>query len=193
MRPLQAIAMGLVVVALSAPLHGYDALPDPVGWTLVLLGIRSLTISLRGTLLTLGGLALAVSAVLWVPHMADRLDAVDPSLTWAANLPALATTAVLAHALATEARLAGDQGARRWLLTDRTLLVLSALLPVLVFGGDVRSLETPTYLLAGLALLMLIVLLFTYSARGWALVTPTPRETGPDAPRPRSQGLRGRE
>ena len=190
MRPLQAIAMGLVVVALSAPLHGYDALPDPVGWALVLLGIRSLAIPLRSALLTLGGLALVVSAVLWLPHMADRLDAVDPSLTWAANLPALATTALLAHALATEARLAGDQGARRWLLTDRTLLVLSALLPILVFGGGVGSLETPTYLLAGFALLMLIVLLFTYSGRGWALVTTEP---APDAPRPRSQGLRGRE
>ena len=38
MRPLQSIAMGLVIVALHAEFGGFDALPDPLGWVLVLLG-----------------------------------------------------------------------------------------------------------------------------------------------------------
>ena len=44
MRPLQSIAIGLVIIALRAEFGGYDALADPVGWLLVLLGVRSLPV-----------------------------------------------------------------------------------------------------------------------------------------------------
>jgi len=30
-KPLQAVAMGLVIVLLAAPAHGFDLLPDPIG------------------------------------------------------------------------------------------------------------------------------------------------------------------
>ncbi len=41
------------------------------------------------------------------------------------------------------------------------------MLPVLVFGADVASLEVLTYVAATLVLLLFIWLLFAYSARPW--------------------------
>lgn len=42
MKPLSSVAMGLVIVVLVARFGGYDALPDPLGWLLVLWGVRRL-------------------------------------------------------------------------------------------------------------------------------------------------------
>ena len=42
MKPLQSVAMGFVFIALYARWHGYDLYADPVGWVLVLLGVRRL-------------------------------------------------------------------------------------------------------------------------------------------------------
>ena len=36
MKPLQPVAMGLVIVLLGATVNGCDLLADPVGWLLVL-------------------------------------------------------------------------------------------------------------------------------------------------------------
>jgi hypothetical protein len=167
-KPLQAVGMGLVIVLLTAPVHGYDLLPDPLGWLLALTGLRALTCPQRGTLVGLAWLAFAASCVLWVPSVPAHLDDVDQSLTWAANLPQLVTTIVLAHALAQLALLADDAGARRWLLTARTLLVVVTLLPVVVFGGGLDGLVGATYVAASLALLLLVWLLFAYASRPWA-------------------------
>lgn len=161
--------MGLLIVALTAPVHGLDLLPDPVGWLLALVGLRALPLPQRGTLVGLGWLSFAVSCALWVPTVPRHLDAVDPSLTWAANLPQLVTTIVLAHALAQRAFLAEDRAARRWLQTARTLLVLVTVLPVVVFGGGLDALVGATYAAASVALLLLIWLLFAYASRPWAL------------------------
>lgn len=168
MKPLQGIGMGLVIIALTAPVHGYDLLPDPVGWLLVLAGLRALPLPQRRTLLGFAGVALVVSCVLWVPSVPARLDDADPALTWAANLPQLVTTILIAHALAQQALLAGDRRARRWLRTSRDVLVLVTVLPVVVFGGGLDSLVGATYAAATLALLLLIWLLFAYSSRPWA-------------------------
>lgn len=181
MKPLQAIAMGLVIVVLTASFQGYDALPDPVGWVLVIVGVRRLAVPQRGSLLAAAGLALLVSAAVWLPIVNDRLQAQDPSLSWAANLPQVATAVLLAHALAQQAFLAEDRKARRWLLTTRTLLAVVALLPVLVFGGGLDALEAGTYVLAGLAMVLLIWLLFSYASRPWAssgVPAATPAERG---------------
>jgi hypothetical protein len=167
-KPLQWIGMGLVIVALTAPVHRYDLLADPAGWVLVVVGLRALPVSQRSTLLGLAGLAFVVSCVLWVPTAATGLDDADPSLTWAADLPQLATTILLAHALAQQALVAGDRHARRWLRTSRDALVLVTLLPVIVFGGGLDPLVGTTYAVATLALLLLIWLLFRYASRRWA-------------------------
>jgi hypothetical protein len=167
-KPLQAVAMGLLIVALTAPVHGFDLLPDPLGWLLALVGLRALPLPQRRTLVGLGWLAFAVSCALWVPTVPHHLDDVDPSLTWAANLPQLVTTVLLAHALAQRAFLADDRTARRWLQTARTLLVLVTVAPAVVFGGGLDSLVGATYAAASAALLLLICLLFAYASRPWA-------------------------
>lgn len=170
MKPLQSVAMGLVVIALSARFGGYDALADPVGWVLVVLGVHRLPadLSARGPVLALAVLAGLVSAVVWFPRATEALYDADASLAWAANLPQLACSALLCHVLAERARVAGDPRAARWLATTRTLLVVVGLLPVLVFGAGLSGLELASYLAAGAVALLLIWLLFAYSARPWA-------------------------
>jgi hypothetical protein len=167
-KPLQAVGMGLVIVLLTAPVHGFDLLPDPLGWLLALTGLRALGCPQRRTLLGLAWLAFAVSCALWVPSVPAHLDDVDPSLTWSANLPQLLTTIMLAHALAQQALVAEDTSARRWLLTARSLLVVVTVLPVVVFGGGLDRLVGATYVAASLALLLLVWLLFSYAGRAWA-------------------------
>ena len=141
MKPLQSVAMGLVIIALSARFGGYDALADPVGWVLVVLGVRRLPeLPAGGTLLGLALLAGLVSAVVWFPQVTSALYDADSSLAWAANLPQLAFSALLCHKLSERARATADPKPARWLATTRTLLVVVGLLPVLVFGAGMSGL-----------------------------------------------------
>jgi hypothetical protein len=176
MKPLPSIAMGLVIIALSARFGGYDALPDPFGWLLVAGGVHGLPARIphRGGLLRLAAIAGAVSAVLWFPAVTDGLLAADASLGWAANLPQVLFTALLCHALAAGAAQAGDRRASAWLRSARTAVVVVGLLPPLVFGAGMASLEVPTYLAAGLVAVLVIGLLFAYAARPWARAEPVP-------------------
>ncbi len=162
--------MGLVIIALSARFGGYDALADPIGWVLVLLGVGRLPDELprRGMLLGVAAVAGVVSAVVWFPGVADALYDADPSLAWAANLAQLCFSALLCHVLAGRAAAAGDVRAARRLALTRTALVVVGLLPVLVFGAGVGALELPSYLAAGAVALALIWLLFAHASRPWA-------------------------
>ena len=172
MRPLQSIALGLVVVALRAELvTGYDVLADPVGWLLVILGVRGLPAEVprRGAVTTLAWLAAAVSVPLWLPGFSDAAYAIHPSLGWALNLPQLGVAALLCHSLAAVAMAAEDRRAGSWLRMAMAGFVLAALLPVIVFGAGVGSLEVTAYLGATMVLIALICLLFAYSARPWAV------------------------
>lgn len=180
MKPLQSVAMGLVIVVLSARFGGYDALPDPIGWLLALLGVRALPTSLpyRTSLLGLAVLAGVVAAVVWFPVVTEDLYDADPSLAWAANLPQLLFSGLLCHVLATLAAEGGDGKAARWLGLTRSAFVVVALLPVLVFGAGLESFELTSYLAATLAALTLIWLLFAYASRPWTGV----RNTAPQKP-----------
>ncbi len=180
--------MGLVIVVITARLGGYDVLPDPLGWLLVVNGLRGLPAAYRqrSTVVRLGVLVLAVSVVLWVPSTGGWLDDHDASLRWAANLPQALVLAWFARTLAGHAA-ATDPGAGRWLRTTATLIAVTAIAPVLVFGGGIRALEVPSYVLAALALLTLIWLLFGYSGRPWATreidSTTTAQHNGPPPPK----------
>lgn len=167
MKPLQSVAMGLLIVALTARVQGYDALPDVAGWILVVLGVRRLGLS---DLLTgLAGAALAVSLVVWWPPAQDALGALHPSLWWAATLPQLAACAVLCRELAALATAAGDLRATAWLRTATVLVVASAVAPVVAFSaGASDDILTAVYAAAAGVVLLLIVLLFSYAARPWA-------------------------
>ncbi len=171
MKPLQSVAMGLVLLALAARVHGeYDLVPDPVGWLLVLHGLRRLPPELahRPALRTLGVLALVMSVVLWFPSLASAIEDADESLLWVANLPQLAFVALLCHGLAALAGPA-DAGATRWLRTAATLTVVAAVLPVLVLGAGASALTAVMVLGSAAVLVLVIVLLFRYADRPWAL------------------------
>ena len=96
MRSLATAALGLVVVLVHAEAGGFDLLPDPLGWLLVLLGLHDLRGHPRHRRLAgLAWLALAVSVVLWWPGVVDDLYDADPALVWAVTLPQLACCALL--------------------------------------------------------------------------------------------------
>ena len=160
--------MGLVVVLLTASVHGYDLLADPVGWVLVLLGLSRLPVVRRGTLHRLAAASLVVSVPVWVPSARAALNLSDKSLAWAASIPEILTVILLAHVLAGAAGSADDRGARSWLLTTRLLMVVVLLLPPIVLGGGLDALVAPTAVVSSLSLVLLIVLLFRYSDRPWA-------------------------
>jgi len=168
-KPLQSIAMGLVIVAIVAKAGGgYDVLPDPVGWLLVLQGLGGLPATLphRPALSTLGFVALIMSVVLWFPSLSEGLERADESLLWAANLPQLGFVALLCHALSRSA--VAEPGRSRWLRTASALTVVAALVPVVVLGADQTSLLDVMVVGGSLVLLLVIVLLFRYAARPWA-------------------------
>ena len=167
--------MGLVVVLLNTPVHGYDLLADPVGWLLVLIGLSALPVEQRHQLQTLATLSLVVSVPVWVPSARDALNVTDPALAWAAGIPEVLTMVVLAHATAWAARRAGDLAARRWLLTARTLFVVVLLIPPVVIGAGLDSLVTAAAVFGSLTLLLMIVLLFRYAGRAWARAVPEGR------------------
>lgn len=189
MKPLQPIAMGLVIIVLSARFRGYDALADPVGWLLVAVGLAALParIAHRGALLRLAALAGAVAAVVWFPAVTDALYDADPSLVWAANLPQVMFTALLCHSLAATAAEARDARASRWLRSARTGVVVVGLLPVLVFGAGLAAYEGETYVAAGIVAVLVTGLLFAYGSRPWARPDPAPdlreRQQGPPLPK----------
>lgn len=168
MRPLQALAMGLLIVALTASVAGYDLVADPVGWLLVLAGTTRLDVERRRALLLLAGLALLVSAFLWVPAVREPFLETDPSLAWAATLPQLGFCVLLCRGLGDHAKEAGDPGSVAWLRTLAVGFVVLGVLPVLTFGGGLTGLADLTYVLAAVVLLTLVVVLFTRSGRDWA-------------------------
>lgn len=176
MKPLHAVAIGLVVVALYARWGDVDVLADPVGWALVLAGLKVLgdrvDLPQAGVLWVLGGLALAASAALAVPSVHEWFEDAEPALGWAVDVPALGFCALLCHALGPGARAAREVGAAAWLQWTSIGFVVSVLAPVVVIGGDVEGLRGPAELVTGLAQISLFVLCLAYGGRAWAGAPP---------------------
>lgn len=172
MKPLHAVALGLVIVAIYAKAGDYDLLADPVGWLLVLLGLRVLTerveLALTGVLWTTGVLALLASAALVAPPVREWFEDADPALGWAVDVPALAFCGLLCHTLVPGARAVKEVAAYAWLQWTAIGFGLSVLAPVVVIGGDVEGLRGPAELVTGLAQLSLFVLCLVYAGRTWA-------------------------
>lgn len=175
MKPLQAVAMGLVIVALGAKVNGYDLLADPLGWLLVLHGVRLLPADVprRETIYAIGIVAALASVALWFPAVTDALSDADDSLVWAATLPQIAFVALLCAELAVHADAGGDRTAARWLRTARTLTIAVGVLPILVYPVE-RDLLIPLVLVAVITIVLVIVLLFSYSSRPWSLPRTQP-------------------
>ncbi len=163
MKPLQKIAMGLVIVLADPFKAGFDVLPDVLGWVLVVLGLLDLRTALRNssTLLTLAVLAGAVSAVVFWPPVADGLP---ESAGWLLSLPQLAFSVVLCGDLAALLANEAPESPRRlaWL---RWAFVVAAVGPLLLYGGGVDSLLVPLAVLTVAANVYLVYLLFKYAGR----------------------------
>jgi hypothetical protein len=164
--------MGLVIVFLRAPFGGYDALADPVGWGLVVAGLLPLRERLRGT-----GTTLALAVVAGICAVPLAFPAVDDRLAestqWVASLPQSLFCVMLCASLAVacaEAKAAesGRFTALRW------VFVALAVAPVLVYGGPVDALAAPIAVMAVLANVYLVYLLFKVSRR--AELTDAPAE-----------------
>lgn len=185
MVPLHPVALGLVIIALVVDGRGWDLLPDPLGWLLVLVGTRALPATLRhrGALLTSAALALVVSAVVWPPAVAEQVSATDDSVAWALSLPQLAYLALLADAARYAARQAGVPGRAAWFAVAELLAAAAAALPVLVLGAGVDALAGTAVLAATLALLLLAVLALVTARAPWLGGHPRPLP-GPPAARP---------
>jgi hypothetical protein len=183
MSPLQRIAIGLVIVLVPANFphdphpawEFYDALPDPVGWLLVLSGIRALRGHLDVDVLTwLGWVAFAVSVPLWFPQLNHQLvpeynDSIEISFQWFLALPQTVFSLVLARTIGRQAELqdprdrfvAGRYGVLTWGFA--TLLVL----PVIAYGGGVDSLVNPTLIAIGVVNVVFVYYLFRVHRRTW--------------------------
>jgi len=196
MSPLQKIAMGLVIVLVPANFphdphpawRFYDALPDPVGWVLVLLGITALRPHLDVDVVRwLGWVAFAVSVPLWFPQVNHLLvpeynHSIEVSFQWFLSLPQTVFSLALARTIGREAELqqprdrfvAGRYGVLTWAFG--ALVVL----PVVAYGGGVESLESPALIGIGLVNVVFVYYLFRVHRREWLggpgplLVQPSP-------------------
>ena len=174
MKPLQAVGLGLVLLALGpadAEPGTFDPLPDPLGWLLVLVGLHGLAPVLDERRLPmlrlLGVLALGFSVALVVPAVARWLET-DPSLGWSADVPRFAFFAVLCHELSQAAlRARSTVGASSFSIAGATLLFVLAA-PPLAFGAGWDGVGTAGEVAAQAVQIALVVLCFVFANRRWA-------------------------
>lgn len=186
--------MGLVIVFLPAyfPAHPspewriYDALPDPIGWALVMWGMVGLARHLEVDLARwLGWAALVVSLPLWLPQLNHLLipeynPAIDISFQWFLSLPQMLFSLALARTIGRAGQehsprdryVAGRFGVLTWAFAGCIVL------PVLAYGGGVEGLVTPSAWLIAIANLTFIWFLFRVHRREW-LGGPGPLEIHP--------------
>jgi hypothetical protein len=167
--PLQKVAMGLVIVFLTARFAGYDALPDPIGWGLAIAGLVPLRARLPqgDSLLALAVLAGLISVPLVLPAVNDRLT---PSGQWGLGVPQTAFCLLLSISLATLAERADEPVAKRFGLL-RTAYIVVLFLPVLVYGGGVTELAIPMAVLSVVSNVALVYYTFKVSRRPYVTET----------------------
>ena len=158
--------MGLVIVVLVARFRGYDALADPLGWLLVLWGVRRLADPTL--LLTLAGAGLVVACAVWFPATQGVLERSEPSLRWAVNLPQVIFCVMLCHRLAALAAAFGEVKAAAWQRTTMALNTVLAIAAVLAFASESDHLLPAIYAAAAGVVVLLIVLLCAPAGRSWA-------------------------
>jgi hypothetical protein len=179
MTPLQKIAMGLVITLVDAIIAGYDAVPDVLGWVLVVMGLLELRDRL--TVSTLLPLAVIAGLVSLASIRPDLLEDLPESTGWLLSLAQIAFSFVLCAEVAT---LVDEPLARRFRVLRWVFLVVGAG-PVLLYGGGVDVLLVPLAVLAVAAGVYLVYLLFRASTavHGPRVRLHRPSEhDGPDGP-----------
>lgn len=194
MTPLQKIAMGLVIVLIPADFPRdphpawafYDALPDPVGWGLVLAGVWALSDHLDVDVVKwLAVVAFLLSVPLWLPQVNHLLvpqynKEISLSYAWAVSVPQTLFSLMLTRAIGQEAIaqqprdsfVAGRYGVLTW--GFGAMLVL----PAVAYGGQIEALQRPTLLLIGAVNVVFIYQLFRVHRRTY-LGGPGPLEVHP--------------
>jgi len=187
MKPLQAIALGLVLLALGptdADPGTFDPLPDPLGWVLVLIGLHGLGHSLDErslpVLRVLGVLALGMSIALVIPDVA-RWFADDPSLGWFADVPRFAFFAVLCHQLSQSALKAKHTAGMTAFSICATVLIFVLVAPPLAFGAGWDGIGPAGEIAAQVVQIALVILCFVFAGREWAGARPPVAEKEDDA------------
>lgn len=190
MSPLQKIAMGLLIVFWTAPFavadYAWDALPDPLGWVLVLAGVHALRRQLPiAPVVWTGWLALVASVPQWIAPLFEELlpdgDAVaEASIRWAFFLPQALFCVLLARAIGRaameqeprDAWVAGRFGVMTW--ATGALVVL----PPIAYGLDEQPLIDATLIGIVVVGLAFCYYLFRVHRRTW-LGGPGPLEVHP--------------
>lgn len=156
MSAVQKVAMGLVLTVVDPVIAGYDAVPDLLGWVLVLMGLREIRHRTSvASLLVIAVLAGLVSLVLVRPGLVADLP---ESSGWWLSLPQIAFSFLLCGTIASLLP-ANDRLARRLRLLRWAFAVAGAG-PVLLYGGGVDALLVPLAVLTVVANVSLIYLLF---------------------------------
>lgn len=165
MTPLQWVAMGLVLTLVDADIGGYDAVPDVLGWVMVVLALRRLRDSIAvTTLLGLGVLAGVASLATLRPEL---LDGLPESTGWLLSLPQIVFSLLLSVELGRALPgLARGFGLLAWAFG------IAAIGPVLLYGGGVDVLLVPLAVLTVLANVYLVYLLFRASRVGLGTKVP---------------------
>jgi len=157
MTSLQKIAMGLVLALVDAIIGGYDAVPDVLGWALVVAGLVELRDRIdTSTLIPVAVVAGLVSLVGLRPSLTEDLP---ESAGWLLSLPQVVFSFLLCTAVAT---LVQQPLARRFRGLRWAFVVVGAG-PVLLYGGGVDVLLVPLALTAVAAGVYLVWLLFRAS------------------------------
>lgn len=162
--------MGLVIVVLDADLRGFDAVPDVLGWVLVILGLFDLRSRLDSfaALRMLAAIAGVVSAVIFWPTV---IDTAPESAGWLLSLPQIAFCVILCGSLS-ELSKQSDPGASRRFSFLRWVFIALAAGPVLLYGGGVDALAVPLAVVAVAANVFLIYMLFKVSKLPYARPEP---------------------
>ena len=157
MTSLQKIAMGLVITLVDPIIAGYDAVPDVIGWVMVVMGLLELRERVGvSTLVTLSVVAGVVSLFGLRPGLLADLP---ESTGWLLSLPQIAVSFLLCTEVAA---IVGESLARR-LRVLRWVFAVAAFGPVLLYGGGLDVTLVPLALLSVAANVYLVYLLFRAS------------------------------
>ncbi len=139
MTPLQKIAMGLVIVVVDPDIAGFDAVPDVLGWLLMVLGLFDLRRRLS-SFVALVVLAVVSGAVSVLVLPAQFRQSMEESTGWYLSLPYLVFCIVLCGSVASLTAQAEPVSARR-LFMLRWVFVVLIPIPALLYGGGLDDLD----------------------------------------------------
>lgn len=174
-QPLLVVALALLIIVIRADFRGYDALPDPLAWLMIAVACAALPedVPRRGAVVATAVLAMVASVASWPVRGHERIVDLDPALAWAIALPSLAWSALFCLAVA---HLARTQLSAQimWKYVAGGFLA-AIVLPIVVFGGGVDSLEGTYAAIIVLSQVALFALALTHAWKPWALV-PRPAQ-----------------